>query len=75
MVLTFLDDLTDRFGPSRLPSLGPAWDAAWLVCVASDPQHETVARVALASVVVELDRLSVTTMTARASASAALTLS
>lgn len=57
-VLAFLDDLTMRFGPSRLPSIGPAWDATWLVCVASDPRHETAARSALASVVIELDGLS-----------------
>lgn len=59
LVLAFLDDLAARFGPSRIPSIGPAWDATWLSCVASDPRHETTARSALASVIVELDGLSV----------------
>jgi hypothetical protein len=57
LVLAFLDDLAARFGPCRLPSIGPAWDATWLVCVASDPRHETTARSALASVIIELDGL------------------
>ncbi|RYC28965.1 hypothetical protein D3273_26445 [Lichenibacterium minor] len=72
MTLTFLDDLTDRFGCSKLPSIGPAWDAAWLVCVASDPRHEVAARMALAGVVIELDQLSATSAPVQANAPAVL---
>lgn len=68
MVLAFLDDLTMRFGQARLPSIGPAWDATWLVCMASDPRHETAARLALASVVIELDCLSAIPASAQSSA-------
>ena len=42
-VLTFLDEVTMRFGPSRCPSVEIAWDAAWTVCMMSDPRHEAAA--------------------------------
>ena len=74
MVLTFLDDLAARFGSSELPSIDPAWDAAWLVCVAPDPRHEVTARMALASVIIELDQLSAASMSTRADAPAAQAL-
>lgn len=62
----FLDEVATRFGPSQVNSIGPAWDAVWIVCMTIDVQHETTARAALARVVMEMYRLSSASTSARA---------
>ena len=57
-VFDFLENASALFGPYRLPSIEPAWDAAWVVCLTRDPRHEWAARAAFASVIVDVDRLS-----------------
>ena len=70
--LVFLDDIAARFGSSGLVSTEAAWDAAWIVCMTRDRRHEETAQAALASVVIEVDRLSMASTPAQASSTTTL---
>lgn len=69
--LAFLDEIAEHFRSTKLLSIEPAWDAAWIVCMTLDPRHETAARAALADVATEVSRLFIMEQPARANASAA----
>lgn len=58
IIFTFLDDLAASFSSAQLQSIELAWDATWIACLTCDPRHEIAARIALVTVVMELDRLS-----------------